>query len=318
MVKKSDHFDGERFFNPGLGGRVKSLWSVLQWKLKGGAAKWPRESHRKVVADRRTILSGQVRFTWIGHATYLIESQGMNILTDPVYSLRTSPSQWVGPKRVVAPGIPFDELPRIHVVIVSHDHYDHMDKLTLQRLEEKFQPRFIVPLGNKKRLESWGCRDVLELDWWQKGSGGGVAPDFTLVPAQHWSGRGLGDRLKTLWGGFVFTLLDRVIFFAGDTGYGPHFFEVSDRLGRIDVALLPIGAYEPRWFMKLHHMNPEDAVRAHKDLKAKQSLGMHFGTFQLTDEPIDAPIEHLSDALKKAELPPDVFLAPKIGESFLL
>jgi L-ascorbate metabolism protein UlaG (beta-lactamase superfamily) len=224
---------------------------------------------------------------------------------------------WAGPKRIHLPGIAFEDLPHIDVVLVSHNHYDHMDKNTLIQLHEKFKPVFLVGLGDKAHLESWGIQNVTELDWWESLK----IKDFTFnyTPAQHFSGRTLGDRYESLWGGFMIqTPENKNIYFVGDTGYASFFKDIQNRFKNIDVALIPIGAYEPRWFMKNMHVNPEEAVLAHIDLKSKKSFGMHFGTFQLTAEKLDAPSEDLKSALRKLNVPEKDFIAPQVGSTYEL
>ncbi|HET6347283.1 MAG TPA: MBL fold metallo-hydrolase, partial [Myxococcota bacterium] len=234
--------------------------------------------------------------TGINHASTLVQLPTLTVLTDPVFAERVSPLSWFGPKRVRAPGLDLDALPPVDAVVVSHNHYDHLDIGSLAELRTRHPAVIIVPLGNKPLLDDAGITRVVELDWWQTHTlpGGGA---ITLVPAQHWSARGLLDRSTALWGGYVLEAGDVRVFFAGDTGYGPHFRQIAARFGPMDVSLLPIGAYEPRWFMRAQHMNPDDAVLAHLDLGSRHSLGMHWGTFQLTDEALDAPPRELATSL---------------------
>ena len=259
--------------------------------------------------------------TWIGHATTLVQSNGLNILTDPIFSERASPVTFVGPKRAQPPGIALDDLPPIDVVLVSHNHYDHLDRFSVVRLHERSQGRtlFLVPLGVGPLLAQWGVTHVIELDWWDAHKQDGM--EFHLVPVQHWSARGLGDRNETLWGGFAVFGPDLRWYFSGDTGYSRYFAETRERLSAhardgslFDVALLAVGAYEPRWFMKEQHMNPPEAVKAHKDLGARRSLGIHWGTFELTDEALDQPPRDLI-AARQAEgvTEQDFFLLPVGG-----
>jgi L-ascorbate metabolism protein UlaG (beta-lactamase superfamily) len=310
MYPVSDHCDGQRFFNPS-GGISKSFRDFLKWRFNGRRKRWPRwvENNGRPAPRARTSENDLV-LTFVNHVTFLIQTNGLNFLTDPVYCQRASPSQRIGPKRVRAPGLPFDSLPQIDAVLVSHNHYDHMDVETLRRLEERFQPLFLTPLGNKRTLG--GVARVTECDWWQN-----IEPwpgtKLHTVPAQHWSGRGLYDRNQALWGGFVIETPRKKIYFAGDTGYGPLFKEIHSHFGTVDVALLPIGAYEPRWFMREQHMNPEDAVLAHLDLRPRLSVGTHFGTFQLTDEGIDDPLKDLAVALSKHRV--ENFTTMEFGET---
>lgn len=320
---KSDHFDGERFFNA-ENNVDKGFWDLLKWKWSSTKVAWP--DWRDIEKQQPALVPGpnEISTTYINHATHLIQMGGVNILTDPIFSQRASPVSWAGPKRVYAPAIGIDQLPKIHLVLISHNHYDHMDADSISQLSKKHQPLFVVPLGNKVLLEEMGAKHVIEIDWWADLAPGSDFTKFlgslqvTLVPVQHWSARGLFDRNRALWGGFVITYAGMKVFFAGDTGYGKVFSEIRKRMGPMDLSLLPIGAYEPRWFMKTQHMNPEDAVQAHLDLESKFSIGTHFGTFQLTDEGIDAPVLALTEALKKRSLTEAQFVAPKPGQSHLI
>ena len=254
--------------------------------------------------------------TFIGHATFLIQTAAGNILTDPMYSQRAGPFNVIGPRRVRQPAVPFDDLPAISMVLLSHNHYDHCDLRTLRKLAQRFDPVVITPLGNGALVRSSGIRRVEELDWWQE-SKTSVLP-ITLTPAQHFSARSPLDRNRALWGGFVLMAGGAQIFFAGDTAYAPFFGDVRQRLGPIDLALLPIGAYEPRWFMQSVHMNPAEAVQAHIDLEASESIGMHFGTFQLTTEGVDEPLDALDAACRARNVPLSRFRTLRFGESLRL
>ena len=251
--------------------------------------------------------------TFIGHATFLIQTPLGNILTDPMYSERASPLSWVGPRRVRRPAVRFDDLPPISIVLLSHNHYDHADLPTLRRLAARFDPVVVTPLGNGSLVQSSGIRRVLELDWWQHTTAGDF--DITLTPAQHFSARTPFDRNRALWGGFVIRAERLRIFFAGDTGYADLFGQVRTRLGPIDLAFLPIGAYEPRWFMRAIHMNPAEAVQAHRDLRATRSIATHFGTFRLSGEGIDEPVRALDEARQAANMPEFEFQVLDFGES---
>ncbi len=335
---ESDHYQNGRFENLGHVGGGKSFWAVLRWKLAFSGEEWPEMVLDNVTPDfTQKPGLGRAYVTLINHATELLQFEGLTVLTDPVFSERVSPFSWIGPKRHRLPGATIAELPKVDVVVVSHNHYDHMDLASLLELERKDHPKFIVPLGNKKVLTEAGLTDVVELDWWQEvklGSRGGdesgsgnesgtIAGEGTrkrpatisLVPMQHWSRRGLGDTNEALWGGYVIQASGLKVLFAGDTGYGEQFKLIEQKFGSMDLSLLPIGAYEPRWFMKAQHMNPEDSVRAHLDLKSRRSIGMHFGTFQLTDERIEEPVTALRENLVKAKIPENLFAAPKNGQT---
>ena len=230
-----------------------------------------------------------------------------------MYSQRAGLLNLVGPRRVRLPAVRLDDLPPIATVLLSHNHYDHCDLRTLRLLAERFDPLVVTPLGNRSLVRSARVRRIEELDWWQASTTSALS--VTLTPAQHFSARSPLDRNRALWGGFMLTIGDRRIFFAGDSGYAPFFRDIRQRLGPIDVALLPIGAYEPRWFMQPIHMNPAEAVQAHVDLQASESVAMHFGTFQLTTEGIDEPLQALADALRARNIPSSQFRALEFGES---
>src|SRR5262245_58087459 len=233
--------------------------------LRTPRSRWPSSVP---VPPRRPPVAGpdEVVITFIGHATFLIQVGGFSLLIDPVYAERASPVSFAGPRWVRAPGVRFGELPDISVVLLSHNHYDHCDLGTLAALDQRFAPAYVTPLGNGRLLRSRGIRRITELDWWETGRQGATL--ITVTPAQHFSARGPFDRNRALWGGFLIEAAGRRILFGGDSGYGPHWRQIAERLGPIDVALLPIGAYEPRWFMKDIHMDPEEAVQAHVDLRA--------------------------------------------------
>jgi L-ascorbate metabolism protein UlaG (beta-lactamase superfamily) len=309
----SDHFDGQFFFNPAASAG-RSFLDFLRWRRTSKPTPWPQHvSNRARPALPGRLEQGEVALTFINHITFLIQFPGLNILTDPVYSERASPFRRLGPRRVRDPGLSFADLPPIHVVLVTHNHYDHLDIETLLRLEAAHAPHFITSLGNRPFLEGFGLRRVDELDWWQSVNTAGLA--VTMTPAQHWSTRGPGNRNRTLWGGFILHAGARQVYFAGDTGYWKHFSDIRSRFGRVDLALLPIGAYEPRWFMRDQHMNPDDAVRAHKDLDAKISVATHFGCFELTDEGIDDPVIALAAARQAHDVPADAFQVLETGET---
>jgi L-ascorbate metabolism protein UlaG (beta-lactamase superfamily) len=312
---KSDHYDGERFFNIEKT-KDRSFIEFLQWMFNGEAADWPKQVANKNFPTPKLDARDRGIFTFVNHATYLIQLKGLNVLTDPVFSERVSPVPFLGPKRVRRPGIEFENLPGIQVVMISHNHYDHMDKISLQRLEDKFHPLFLVPLGEKDRLKGWGLSNVKELDWWQEHKVQEVSFNFTRV--QHWSNRFPWDKRKTLWGGYYIKTPSASIYFGGDSGYGNHYTETKLKLGSPDVAILPIGAYEPRWFMREMHMNPEEAIQAHLDLGSKVSLPMHFGTFQLTDEGIDEPVRSLEAARAEKSLTSEDFPILDQGQSYRL
>ncbi len=254
--------------------------------------------------------------TFIGHSTFLIQTAAGHILTDPIYAGHAGPLGRFGPRRVRPPAVPFDALPPIAIVLLSHNHYDHCDLAALRRLAETCDPLVVTPLGNAALVRSAGIRRVEELDWWQHAT---TSPmPIVLTPACHFSARTPFDRNRALWGGFTIAAGSRRIYFAGDTGYARFFADVRQRLGPIDLALLPIGAYEPRWFMRAVHMNPAEAVQAHLDLEASESIGMHFGTFQMATEGIDEPLRALEEACRANNVPASRFRTLGFGESIRL
>jgi L-ascorbate metabolism protein UlaG (beta-lactamase superfamily) len=298
----SDHYDGNIFFNPDLR-YSKSLFEVLKWQLTSKTPIWP-ETRPALQLDHppKQVNNNSFRMSMVGHSTVLIQTQGLNILTDPVWSDRASPFQWIGPKRSVLPGIEFSDLPKIDLVIVSHNHYDHMDEQTIKRLHKEHNPLFVTPLGNDtllRKMES--AIRVKTLDWQEY-----IALDNSLVkvwcyPAQHWSSRWLSDQNKALWGAFIIETPAGNIYFAGDTGYGTgsHFKAAQEHFKEFKVALLPIGAFEPRWFMAYSHINPTEAIQAMQDLNAQHAIALHFQTFRIADDSYDEPVTLLREELKK-------------------
>ncbi len=298
----SDHFDGVRFFDP-YGAPPKHFTDLLRWHATRQRAEWPERlpSAFRDTPPRR--VDGPLwRISFVGHASVLLQTAGRNILIDPVWSERASPFSFVGPKRVNDPGVAFDALPPIDAVLVSHCHYDHLDVATLAALATPHRPRFIMPLGNDSIVQAHDPSIRCEVhDWGERVDlGNGVAVIF--APIRHWSARGLTDRNKALWCAFVIETPAGRIFHVADTGYGDghHFRAARQAYGPFRLAVLPVGAYEPRWFMKDQHINPAEAVQALQDCGAELALGHHYGTFQLTDEPIDAPARDLAEALNAA------------------
>ena len=316
----SDHFDGERFFDR-HGVAPGSRGGLLRWMVdrywRGTKAKWPAWAPSPYADRPPAGVEGAVwRISYVGHASWLIQTAGLNMLLDPVWSKRASPFRFVGPKRVNDPGIGFAHLPPIDVVLVSHAHYDHLDIATLSRLAAAHRPRIVTPLGNDTIMQNHDSAIAAEAyDWHQRVDiGAGIAA--TLVPTLHWSARSLSDRNMSLWASFVIEGPAGRIYFVADSGYGDgrHFRGARDRHGPFQLAILPIGAYEPRWFMRDQHMNPAEAVQALIDCGAELALAHHYDTFQLTDEPIDAPLVALANALKLAGIPAERFRTLRPGE----
>lgn len=299
----SDHFDGEQFHNP-AGAEVKvGLGPLLRWKLTSlDRPEWHEVKAPFGPKPPARVGDGELRVTFVNHATTLLQFDGLNVLTDPIWSERSSPVSWAGPKRVRPPGIRFEDLPPIDLVVVSHDHYDHCDLVTLKRLADKHRPLFLVPLGIAPLLRDEGIRAVHERDWWQ--SMPLLSTRAWVVPAQHFSARTPFDRDERLWAGFVFETRGGPVFFAGDTAFSEHFAQVRQRFGPMRLAVLPIGAYMPRWFMQPVHVDPQQAVQAHRALQAKVSLGMHFGTFHLADEAETAAQAELRAEVERTKAAP--------------
>jgi L-ascorbate metabolism protein UlaG (beta-lactamase superfamily) len=301
--------------------------SFLKWqwsRLVEGVPKAPDNGYRFPLDHPDTAWLSANRsvdtMTWIGHATALLQVNGVNILTDPMFSERASPFSFIGPKRKVPPALALDELPHIDIVLVSHSHYDHLDTASVEALNRQTggPPLFLVPLGIKAWMADKGIDHVEEFDWGDRTQAAGL--DIWFVPSQHWSKRTLTDRDETLWGGWVVKTRDGAaqpfsFYFAGDTGYSSDFKKIGAAFGCFDLALIPIGAYAPRWFMRPQHVNPQEAVKIFEDVHAKRAIGIHWGTFQLSDEPLDEPPKLLEAAARDAGLPADAFTVLRHGQS---
>ncbi len=311
----SGHFDGEVFYNPD--GRFDKTWRDLwHYYRTRQAGEWTRDLTAPTgpappagVSDRR------LHVTFIGHATTLIQVDGQNILTDPIWSERASPAGFAGPRRYTPPGIAFDDLPRIDIVLISHDHYDHLDLPTLVKLRDQFDPVFVVGLGQAQALHEEGIERTVELDWWQSWA----MPNGCKLwgaQAKHWTGRSPISRNRSLWLSFVIDTDGGPVYFAGDTGYGDHFAGARARFGPMRYAFLPIGAYKPRWLTAYQHMDPAEAVQAHLDLGAAASMGVHFGTFELSDDGQFEPVKDLAIAREARGVPESAFRAPEFGGGY--
>ena len=310
---RSDHFDGERFRNQGE--VAEHGWSDFwKWSRNREQGPWREWTDAEPgPPPPRRVGDGAIRVTFVNHATTLVQLDGVNVLTDPIWSDRASPFGFAGPKRVRPPGIRFEDLPPIDAVLVSHNHYDHLDLPTLRRLSEAFGPRVFAGLGNAQFLEREGISRATDLDWWQSVElRNGVR--LTAVPVQHFSGRGMCDRAATLWAGYVLEGQGGKVFFAGDTGYGRHFAQIRERFGQPALSILPIGAFRPEWFMHPVHVTPDEAVQAHRVLGSRQSVAMHFGTFILADDGQNEPVQRLRAALARERISAGEFRVLGFGE----
>lgn len=297
---KSDHFDGRRFHNLQATEHA-GFTDMVKWMTNRDEGPW--EKWREITPAApppQRVAGGALRVTWVNHSTFLIQTENLNILTDPIWSERCSPVSFTGPKRHHAPGIRFEDLPPIDVVLISHNHYDHMDAPTLARLAKEHRPKIVAGLGNAAFLEKALQHDAIDLDWWQSIQ---LASDVRVhvVPAQHFSSRGTLDRDANLWCGYVIETAHGSVYFAGDTGFGPHFAMIRERFGAMRLALLPIGAFRPEWFMSAVHISPRDAVRAAQTLEAAVSIPMHYTTFHLGDDGQDEPAQVLRQELARAK-----------------
>jgi L-ascorbate metabolism protein UlaG (beta-lactamase superfamily) len=310
----SDHFDGSKFHNPGSVA-VKGGMEVFKWMINRKKKPWTedlRENYGKRPPDR---FKDGIRITFINHSTFLIQVGGLNILTDPIWSKRPSPFPWAGPKRMRLPGIRFEDIPRIHLVLLTHNHYDHLDLPTMRMVFGSHHPEIITPLGIKKFLDQQFIGGSAELDLWEEQR---IKDQLTIqaVPAQHFSGRGFLDRDATLWCGYVIKSAHGNIYFAGDTGYNAQTFkEIGVRCGPVKISLLPIGAYQPAWFMSPVHASPEESVKIHLDVGSQKSIGIHFGTFPLADDGPEDPVNDLKIATAKYKLKPEEFIVLNEGEA---
>ncbi|MBL6079430.1 MBL fold metallo-hydrolase [Belnapia sp. T18] len=293
---------------------MKSFRDVLRWRRESTPVPWPRRIEDAPQPPPPRLPEGRIGATFIGHASFLVQLGGRCVLVDPVWSERSSPLAFAGPKRVRAPGQALEALPGCDLLLVSHNHYDHLDLPTLRQVRRHWAPPAVTGLANARHLAKAGIRGATELDWWQSTEVAGLR--VTYVPAQHFSARTLFDRNISLWGGFILEAEGATVYFAGDSGWCPHFAEIAARFPRIDLALIPIGAYEPRFFMRTQHMDPGEAVRAHRALRARRSLGMHFGTFAgLTDEAIEGPEAWLAEARAAAGVAAEEFGTLPFGGS---
>lgn len=310
----SDHCDGERFHNVHTR-EMRGLRDVLRWRRQARPVPWPATMTDPPALPPSAVVSdGEIAVTFVGHVTLLVQMGPLRVLTDPVFTTHAGPLGRFGPRRVRPPAWSIDSLPGVDVVLVSHNHYDHLQPRSLRALQRRFNPIFVTALGLRGDLRRVGLRRIVELDWWARAEGPADST-ITFVPAQHFSRRSLRDTNRSLWGGFVLERQGRRVYYAADSAYCPHFSEIGARFDGVDVALMPIGAYEPRWFMNIVHVNPAEAVQAVKDVRARHAVAMHFGTFQLTDEGIEEPIEALRAELSRPGNVGIDFRVPGHGET---
>lgn len=334
------HHTQEGFKNNYIGTVDKGWGELFRWQLERrqqGLPRPPDAPTPRQTSNLTRISAYQADFahqpslapaiTWVGHASMLVQAGGLNVLTDPMFSQRASPIQLVGPVRAQPPGLALSDLPPIDVVVISHNHYDHLDRQSVVEIARRSQAAgtrtlFLVPLGLRSWFNDLGLTHTREMDWWDSHTERGVTFHFT--PTQHWSARGIGDRSRTLWGGWAAMSTDLHWYFAGDTGYSKDFVDTAARFaplhtvdqgGGFDLAMIPLGAYQPRWFLAEQHVNPEEAVQIHLDLKAQRSVGIHWGTFEISDESLDQPPKDLATARAARKLAPDDFSVMAIGET---
>lgn len=325
-ASRSHHRPGGGFQNPWVSRAVPGFGSLLKWMLVHRTTRpRPKDPHPSIFTRARPSFAtpraavSALTVTWVGHASLLIQLGGRNILTDPMWSERASPARFAGPRRWVPPGIALADLPPVDIVLQSHNHYDHLDSRTVRRLaREHPDAAWVLPLGLAPFVHKRGVRiaSIVELDWWQERTIQSVR--VAATPAMHFSSRGIGDRGDTLWCGFALAAGERRVFFAGDTGFHPDFGAIGTRYGPFDLALLPIGAYEPRWFMRYLHMNPEEAVEAFRAVNARVMVPIHWGTFKLTDEAMDEPPARARAAWLAAGLPRERYRQLAHGETLNL
>lgn len=312
----SDHFNGTTFENIDDVGS-KNFFQVFWWSLTRTPGKWEKRTESELppgsFSERR--VEDDLKVSYVNHSTFLIQTDSLNILTDPVWSDRVSPFSFAGPERMRPPGFRYEDLPPVDAVLISHNHYDHLDIETLKRLKRDHNPMFIVPLGVDKQLSEEGIINTMALDWWES-----VSIErrmkVSAVPAQHFSARGLFDRDKTLWAGFVISTSSGPVYFAGDTGYGSFFPQIAERFGPVKLSLIPIGAYKPRWFMAPVHVDPAEALKVHADVQSEFSIGMHYGTFPLADDSQYDPLTDLKEALEQSGLTEEEFRIMEEGSQF--
>ena len=311
----SDHFNGKRFQNPSRR-KANSFKQVGEYVQKREPDKWTPNPNAYVRTETPPLPDpNDIQYIFVNHSSFLIQHQGLNILTDPIWSKRCSPFQFIGPQRQRPPGLDFSSLPKIDIVLISHNHYDHLDKGTIKKLNKDHEPTYVVPLGVDIIMKKWGCKKVKSLDWWQS-----ISVDSLHIhsaPANHFSSRGTFDRNTTLWCGYIIKSEDKTIYYVGDTGYGDNFKLIPEKFPSIDLSFIPIGAFKPEWFMGPIHVTPEEAVEIHKDVQSKKSVAMHFGTFPLADDNPERAIKRLIASLSKNQIGRKEFIIPEEGKIYI-
>ena len=312
----SEHFNGKTFVNPS-GKQANGLSQVLKYFREPRIDKWIKNYETDVNTSPIPKPTAQeIQYTFVNHSTFLIQHQGVNILTDPIWSERCSPFQFAGPARMRPPGIPFDNLPKIDVVLISHNHYDHLDENTVIEIQKKWAPLFIVPLGLKKVMEKMTCTRVFEIDWWESTNFDQLK--IKAVPTNHFSSRGMFDRDVTLWAGYIIESNFKKMYFLGDGGYSDIFKTIGEREGPFDLSFIPIGAYLPEWFMSPIHISPIQAIQVHQDVRSQKSIAMHFGTFPLAKDGPLRPPQELAKGLEEKGIAKESFMVPEEGQVLVL
>lgn len=309
---KSDHFNGHQFQNPSQVS-AKGFGDVGKYMQTRQRDIWTKIHDPHVHKERIERADGnEIQYTFINHSTFLIQINGVTILTDPIFSKYCSPIPAPPMRRHRPPGVSLDLLPEIDLVLISHNHYDHMDRWSIKQIIKKWNPRFICPLGNKHTIEKMGGNEVTEIDWWESTKFRSL--NITATPTNHFSSRGLYDRNTSLWSGFVIGGSAKKIYFLGDSGYSSIFKEIGENLGPMDLSLIPIGAYKPRWFMGPIHVSPDEAVLVHQDVQSRKSVAMHFGTFALADDNPASAIQEFNQAIINHDIPEDEFVIVEEGK----
>jgi L-ascorbate metabolism protein UlaG (beta-lactamase superfamily) len=312
--EKSNHFDGKTFSNLKTSG-THSFYSFLKWQLNKEPGFWPAQMVKHDY-DKPPISvnDGELRVSFVGHATVLIQIAGLNILTDPLWAKRASPFSFIGPKRITEAGIKLEDLPKIDLILISHNHYDHLDLKTVEKIASRDKPQIIVPLGNDTIIKNYNSSIAVTAADWDDVIVINEKVKIHLEPAQHWSARGLFDRNKALWCAFTIETIYGNIYFAGDTGFNDHFAIAKQKHKKFRLALIPIGAFQPEWFMKNAHVNPVEAVQAFEDLGADYALAIHYGAFKLADDGYHTPAQEINKLYGLGKITPERFKLLDVGK----